>query len=230
MYPAGVTGCNKLAFNPSLKVTPDTSEANSPSGYGVDLHVPQSIAPNDLASPALDNAVVTLPQGVAINPGAADGLQACTDNGGEPPGSLGNEIGLGSDAQPTCPHASQVGTVELTTPLLPDILHGEVYLASDHSANNYAVFVVIRGDGSAGEVEGECGSEPGDGPVDGELLEQPAVPVHRFRVALLWWPPGGVGEPERVWSCDDDDGSDAVVCRPRWYRGRDAVEHVRGEL
>ncbi len=81
MYPAGVTGCNKLAFNPSLKVTPDTTEADSPSGYGVDLHVPQSIAPNDLASPALDNAVATLPQGLAINPGAADGLQACTDNG-----------------------------------------------------------------------------------------------------------------------------------------------------
>jgi len=180
MYPAGVTGCNKLAFNPSLKVTPDTTEADSPSGYGVDLHVPQSIAPNDLASPALDNAVVTLPQGVAINPGAADGLQACTDNGSEPPGSPGNEIGLGSNVQPTCPHASQVGTVELTTPLLPDILHGEVYLSSDHSANNYAVFVVIRGDGLLVKLKSTVVANPVTGQLTASFLNNPQFPFTDF--------------------------------------------------
>jgi len=180
MYPAGVTGCNRFAFNPSLKVTPDTTEADSPSGYGVDLHVPQSIAPNDLATPALDNAVVTLPRGVAINPGAADGLQACTDNGSEPPGSPGNEIGLGSEAQPACPHASQVGTVELTTPLLPDVLHGEVYLASDHSANNYAVFVVIRGDGLLVKLKSTVVANPVTGQLTASFLNNPQFPFTDF--------------------------------------------------
>jgi hypothetical protein len=180
MYPAGVTGCNKLVFNPSLSVTPDTTQADSPSGYGVDLHVPQSIAPNDLASPALDNAVVSLPQGVAINPGAADGLQACTDNGSEPPGSPGNEIGLGSDAQPTCPHASQVGTVELTTPLLPDILRGEVYLSSEHSANNYAVFVVIRGDGLLIKLKSTVVANPVTGQLTASFLNNPQFPFTDF--------------------------------------------------
>ena len=180
MYPAGVTGCNKLAFNPSVKVTPDTTQADSPSGYGVDLHVPQSIAPNDLASPALDNAVATLPQGVAINPGAADGLQACTDNGAESPGSAGNEIGLGSEAQPACPHASQVGTVELTTPLLPDILHGEVYLSSDHSNNNYAVFVVIRGDGLLVKLKASVVANPVTGQLTASFLNNPELPFSDF--------------------------------------------------
>jgi hypothetical protein len=180
MYPAGVTGCNKLAFNPSLNVTPDTTEADSPSGYGVDLHVPQSIAPNDLASPALDNAVATMPQGVAINPGAADGLQACTDNGAEPPGSAGNEIGLGSDAQPTCPHASQVGTVEVTTPLLPDVLHGEVYLSSEHSGNTYAVFVVIRGDGLLVKLKASVVANPVTGQLTASFLNNPQFPFTDF--------------------------------------------------
>jgi hypothetical protein len=180
MYPAGVTGCNKLGFNPSLKVTPDTTEADSPSGYGVDLHVPQSIAPNDFATPALDNAVATLPQGLAINPGAADGLQACTDNGAEPPGSAGNEIGLGSAAQPTCPHASQVGTVELTTPALPDVLHGEVYLSMDHSNNNYAVFVVIRGDGLLVKLKATVVANPVTGQLTTSFLNNPELPFTDF--------------------------------------------------
>jgi hypothetical protein len=180
MYPAGVTGCNKLGFNPSLTVTPDTTEADSPSGYGVDLHVPQSIAPNDLASPALDNAVATLPQGLAINPGAADGLQACTDNGSERPGGPGNEIGLGSNAQPACPHASQVGTVEVTTPVLPDILRGEVYLSTDHSNNNYAVFVVIRGDGLLVKLKSTVVANPVTGQLTASFLNNPEFPFTDF--------------------------------------------------
>jgi hypothetical protein len=180
MYPAGVTGCNKLGFNPSLKVTPDTTEADSPSGYGVDLHVPQSIAPKDFATPALKDAVATLPQGLAINPGAADGLQACTDNSAEPPGSPGNEIGLGSEAQPTCPHASQLGTVELTTPALPDVLHGEVYLSSDHSANNYAAFVVIRGDGLLVKLKATVVANPVTGQLTTSFLNNPELPFTDF--------------------------------------------------
>src|ERR1700722_8343734 len=154
MYPGGVTGCNKMRFNPSLSVVPDTTKADSPSGYSIGLHVPQSTDPNDLATPALKNAVATLPQGLAISPGAADGLQACTGELDQEPGSAGNEVGLPaleptvkfSDAEPTCPPASQVGSVELKTPLLPDVLYGQVYLSSYHSGNNYAVFIVIRGD------------------------------------------------------------------------------------
>jgi hypothetical protein len=180
MYPAGVTGCNKLSFRPSLNVAPDTTKADSPSGYGVDLHVPQSIAPNDLATPALDNAVATLPQGLAINPGAADGLQACTDNSAEPPGSPGNEIGLGSAAQPACPHASQLGTIELTTPALPDVLHGEAYLSSDHSNNNYAVFVVIRGDGLLVKLKATVVANPVTGQLTTSFLNNPELPFTDF--------------------------------------------------
>jgi hypothetical protein len=188
MYQAGITGCDKLTFKPSVKVTPDTSKANSPSGYSIGLHVPQSTAPEDLSTPALKDAVATLPQGLAISPGAADGLQACTDNPADPPGSPGNQIGLGTEAQPTCPAASQVGTVTLTTPLLPDLLQGEVYLSADHSGDTYAVFVVIRGDGLLVKLKSAVVANPVTGQLTATFLDNPEFPFSDFTLHFYGGP------------------------------------------
>lgn len=197
MYPAGVTGCDKLRFNPSLNVTPDTSKADSPSGYGIDLHVPQSTAPHDLATPALKDAVATLPQGLAISPGAADGLQACTSDGSQPPGSPGNEIGLGTDAQPACPHASQVGTVTVTTPVLPEPLQGEVYLSSEHSGDKYAVFVVIRGEGLLVKLESSVVANPVTGQITATFANNPEFPFSDFVLHFYGGPRAVFVNPQR---------------------------------
>jgi hypothetical protein len=195
MYPGGVTGCNRLTFNPSLHVTPDTSKADSPSGYAINLHVPQSIAPDDLASSALDNAVATLPQGLAISPGAADGLQACTDNSAEPAGSPGNEIGITSlepasfsDAEPTCPAASQIGSVELKTPLLPDVLYGQVYLSSFHAGDTYAAFVVIRGDGLLVKLKATVVANAVTGQLTATFANNPEFPFGDFTLHFYGGP------------------------------------------
>ena len=195
MYPAGVTGCARLRFNPSLTVTPDTAESNSPSGYSIHLHVPQSVSPNDLATPALKNAVATLPQGLAINPGAADGLQACTDDESAPPGSPSNEIGLLSEqegrfsnAEPTCPSASQVGSVELATPLLPDILLGQVYLSADHRDNTYAVFIVIRGEGLLVKLKSTVVANPVTGQLTATFPNDPELPFSDFTLHFYGGP------------------------------------------
>jgi hypothetical protein len=188
MYPAGVTGCGKMRFNPSLSVIPDTTQADSPSGYSIGLHVPQSTDPNDLATSALENAVATLPQGLAISPGAADGLQACTGELGQEPGGPANEIGLTSleptvkfsDAQPTCPPASQVGLVELKTPLLPDVLYGQAYLSSYHSDNNYAVFIVIRGDGLLVKLRSTVIANSVTGQLTATFANNPELPFSDF--------------------------------------------------
>jgi hypothetical protein len=195
MYPAGVTGCDKMRFNPSLTVTPDTTESNSPSGYSIHLHVPQSTSPDDLATPALKNAVATLPQGLAINPGAADGLQACTDDQEDPPGSPGNQIGLlsapegrFSSAEPACPTASQVGSVELTTPLLPYTLYGQVYLSADHSGDTYAVFVVIRGEGLLVKLKSTVVANPVTGQLTATFPNDPELPFSDFTLHFYGGP------------------------------------------
>ena len=96
-----MTGCERVPFDPSLTVAPDAIEADTPSGYELDLNVPQPEDPEGLASADLKQAAVTLPEGVGISLSAADGLQACAKA----------QVGLGSQAAVACPNASKIGTV-----------------------------------------------------------------------------------------------------------------------
>src|SRR4029077_160542 len=117
-----VTGCNLLHFNPTLTVQPASSSADSASGLDVELKVPQSEDPATLATPPLKKAVVTLPQGITVNPSAADGLGSCSPA----------QIDLASANEPTCPDSSKVGTVSLQSPLLPGTLTGSIFLATQN--------------------------------------------------------------------------------------------------
>jgi hypothetical protein len=149
-YPS-ITGCDLLtgsaSFSPSVEVQPETTQADTPSGYEVDLKVPQ--APNlfgALATSDLKNATVTLPAGVSVSPSAASGpnaLEGCT---AEQIDLLGTELGEGhpgGDGSPYddglthaspghCPEHSRIGEVEVRTPVLEEALRGHVYLAEPH--------------------------------------------------------------------------------------------------
>ena len=128
-------GCSRLQFAPQIKVSPDGQEASTPTGLTVDVHVPQEV--NDtgsgLALSNIKNITVTLPEGVRLNPAAADGLQACSE---EQVGFTGVEssLDLFTPTLPAgfCPNASKVATVRIKSPLLPvsEPLEGGVYLAT----------------------------------------------------------------------------------------------------
>ncbi len=132
-------GCNRLPFSPSIRVTPDGTAAATPTGLGVDVHVDQSsiLNPKGLAQSAVKDITVALPPGVAVNPAGGDGLSACSE--GEV-GFAGVEEGSGTLlftptlAEPFCPDASKIGTVDIASPLLPPTQHlkGFVYLATQN--------------------------------------------------------------------------------------------------
>jgi uncharacterized repeat protein (TIGR01451 family) len=148
--PEAVDGCNHLPFAPQIKVTPDGTAASTPTGLNVDVHVPQNTVLNaeSLAESAVREITVALPQGVAINPSGSDGLQACSEGlvgftgfAELPPGSHSSTATftekLPEPLQPGgnfCPNASKVGTVEISTPLLPpgQRVKGSVYLATQN--------------------------------------------------------------------------------------------------
>src|SRR5580704_315710 len=154
-----LVGCERLPFEPSISVTPDGSAGSSATGLDVDVHVPQEALLNatGLAQSAVKDMVITLPEGVALNPSDADGLEACPealigfqgfgelDPGSDPgvqsplfpsrlPGSAGSNEPF-SPGLNFCSNASKVGTAEIVTPLLPADQHlkGAVYLASQES-------------------------------------------------------------------------------------------------
>jgi hypothetical protein len=138
-------GCESLSFDPSLEFRPGTAAeggttmADEPTGVTLGLKVPQPIEvkkSEPTAPPALKDVEMALPKGMSVNPGGADGLQACTKAQFWPSARAEGEEAEGkSPATPTpdeqveaekrepavaakCPSASKIGTVEVFTPLL----------------------------------------------------------------------------------------------------------------
>jgi hypothetical protein len=97
-----LTGCEHLGFNPSLTVTPDKPDTSTSSGLAVKVKIPQGSAldPEDLSEGGVRNTTVVLPPGVALNPSAANGLEACSADPGalaaDQLGSPGDQIGFGA--------------------------------------------------------------------------------------------------------------------------------------
>jgi Domain of unknown function DUF11 len=177
LFPS-LTGCELLQFNPSLTVTPDTTQADEPAGTTVDLHVPQ--APQQFpatVTPEFRDTTVTLPSGLSISPSAGDGLQGCTDA----------QIDLSSALPGTCPTGSQVGTLKVTTPLLSEPLEGQVYLGTPHcdpcadadasDGNMYRIFLQFEGAGVVVKTEGKIYANTSTGQLTTTFKELPQLPV-----------------------------------------------------
>jgi hypothetical protein len=159
--PVKLTGCDELPFTPSIQVTPETTSASTSTGVNVHVHLPQDTTDNGsgLAESAVKDITVALPEGLAVNPSGANGLSACNeglvgftgfselDQAYEPgtktatftprlPGSIAAlEAGESSPLQQAvnfCPDASKIATVKIKTPLLPNMIEGAVYLASQN--------------------------------------------------------------------------------------------------
>jgi hypothetical protein len=112
-------GCEAIPFEPRIAAQPETQAADSPSGLGVQITIPQSRDPKQRATAHLKDSVVTLPAGLAVNPSAASGRAACSEA----------QIDLGGSGPAQCPDAAKVGTVAVSSPLVDHPLAGSVYLA-----------------------------------------------------------------------------------------------------
>ena len=120
-----LSGCSKLSFNPTLTVVPTNPEAFAPTGVDATLTIPQDEAPKDTATSTMKSAVVTLPQGLVINPSAGDGLEGCS----------AAQVGFETTEPSHCPDAAKLGTVEVEVPALEHTLHGAVYQRTPETEN-----------------------------------------------------------------------------------------------
>jgi hypothetical protein len=122
--PVGVTGCDKLTYAPAVESKPSTDQAETGSGFDFNVDFPNNgLTEHDaLAESNTAKAVVTLPEGITINPSVGEGLGFCR------PDQYKKESTFSVDGE-GCPADSKLGTLHLTTPLVDEAIDGFVYLA-----------------------------------------------------------------------------------------------------
>jgi hypothetical protein len=213
---APLEGCEKLDFSPTIDVTADGSRGSTPTGLTVGLHVPQESTENPagLGEADVKDTTVTLPAGVALSPGASDGLQACSieqagytgmkelDPSSEP-GVLTPQFNekvynpaTGLDEATACPDASKIATVRIKTPLLEHELTGEVYLAApqnftglqENPFSSLVAMYLVAEEPAAGvlvKITGKVIPNPVTGQLTATFDNTPALPFTDFKLEFF---------------------------------------------
>jgi len=193
-----VTGCNALQFTPELGAQPTTTVADSPSGLDFELKLPQTEDASVPATPALKTATVMLPEGMTVDPSAGQGLEACSE---AQIGWLGGTPKNFSPAAPQCPEASKIGSLELTTPLIPGKLTGAMYIARQNE-NPYgsvlAAYVVVDDPvtGVLIKLAGRFMPNPTTGRITAVFEENPQLPFSDLKLHFFGGPRAELTTPE----------------------------------
>lgn len=183
--------CGSIPFAPTTAVAPGTTQTDSPAATEVQVAVPfevpstgeKALPLTKQASSQLRTARLTLPQGMGINPSAANGLATCTNT----------QLAKGTRSLAnSCPPASKIGTVAIDTPPLPDgTLKGDVYVGQQlsrdpASGDEYRIFVEAKSDenkyGVIARLIGNVSANPQTGQLTTTFAENPQVPFSSFRL------------------------------------------------
>ncbi len=184
-----LTGCENVPFAAQISFTPTSKRADSPTGMDVELTLPTTGLedPKGIAEAHLEGTTVTLPEGMAVNPAAANGLGACTM------AELGiSAAGVPNDDPVSCPESSKLGSVEANTPILEDTLGGTVYLAKQGSnpfGSLLALYLVIDSpeNGILIKLAGKVSPDPNTGRLTVSFENNPQAPLSSVRLHF----PGG---------------------------------------
>jgi hypothetical protein len=116
-----------------------------------------------------------LPEGLSINPDAADGQSACTDA----------QAAFGTDRPGNCPDNAKIGTAELHTPALPGPLTGSLYIGEPKPGDQYRVFLVLDGFGIHSKLFVSVHPDPSTGQLTMSMTDLPQVPFESFDIHLF---------------------------------------------
>jgi hypothetical protein len=162
-----------------------------------------------LATSQLDRAVVTLPDGVSVNPSGAAGLEACGDaeigvtNAATNPMLFDDEDPFDGEGR-DCPAGSKIGDAQVHTPLLDEPLTGEVVLGTPKSIDPASgqmlrLFVVVRSRarGLIAKIAGSAVADPSTGKLTATFDKSPRVPFEVMRLDLKGGARGLLAMPQR---------------------------------
>lgn len=191
--PLGVTRCDRVPFEPGMRATTTTDNAETATGLDFELTLPEGgiLNPEGLAQSDLKKTVVKLPEGITANPSSAEGLGVCT------PSDYANEK---TETPPGagCPNASKIGTVQIESPLLSasEKVEGSLFLAqpddpttTQHGAENpfdsfLAIYIVARVPerGVMVKMAGKVEPDPKTGQLTTTFDDLPQLPFSNFKL------------------------------------------------
>jgi hypothetical protein len=206
--PVSLEGCGELKFEPEIEAQPTTNVADSPSGLEFDLHQPQETSYEGRTTADAKDVTISFPPGMTVNPSQAAGLEACSE------GQIGFEKEAEgrldfSKAPQSCPDASKLGSLEVTSPLLaqrnalhevetdpetgepiPEALKGTLYLAAPfHNpfGSLVAVYLAIEDpkNGIVAKLGGEGKLDPRTGQITTTFTQNPQLPLEDFHAKLF---------------------------------------------
>ena len=174
--PVGVEGCGNVPFKPTAEVKPETTSSDQPDGATTVVKVPQKVGSDEINTADINDAKVTLPEGLTLDPSAAQGLGACTEA----------EFPIHSTAKVGCPEDSEIGTVRIETDLPPKSLSGKVFLASPSGAKiTKPPFTDAESSiGVAVRLEGTATPNPSTGRLTVEFDKNPQLPFSELSLTL----------------------------------------------
>src|SRR6478752_8131648 len=182
-----ITGCGKLNFFPNFTLTPTNPEASAPTGVEADLTIPQDETPKGLATSTLKGAVVSLPEGMTINPAAGDGLAACS----------AQEVHFEENVPAQCPEAAKIGSAKIYVPALERVIEGAVYQRTPEPGHLFRFWRVSDELGVHLKLPAEINTNPLSGQVTtlflgiASLGGNPQVPVREIKLKVA----GGARAP-----------------------------------
>ena len=176
--PVTLSGCESVPFAPQLGAGTSAGSADSPSGLGVQLKLPNQglFNPKEgaVTETEPETMEVTLPQGITANPAAVNGQGVCTSHQYE---------------HTECPESAKIGTLAAQTPLLEEAVEGSVYLAAPHDnpfGSLLALYIIAAAPqrGVLVKQAGRIEADPQTGQLRTTIDGLPPLPYSGFEVRL----------------------------------------------
>jgi hypothetical protein len=180
--PAPMSGCDGVPFQPKVSAQPTSKNSTSPSGLDFELKLPNQgwLSPGGSAETEPKKTVVTLPQGVSVNPSLAEGIGVCT------PAQYKAEQ-IDTPAGAGCPESSKLGSVVAKSPLIEEPAEGSVYLAAPYDnpfGTLTALYLVVRAPerGIIIKQAGKVELDPSTGQIKTTFDNLPPLPYSSFKL------------------------------------------------
>ncbi|HEX5712844.1 MAG TPA: hypothetical protein VFX85_05975 [Solirubrobacterales bacterium] len=190
----GASGCELVPFKPTIGVSTKGGNVDSPEPTTVEVGIPFNPA-EPIANSYLKTAKVTLPEGMGINPSAANGLETCSNA----------QFAKGTNNPITCPAASVIGSVEVDTPSLPVSLDGTVYAAEPlkngpgaaATGEQFRIFIWAKSEryGVNVRLVGNVTPNAETGQLTAVVDENPQATFSKFRLNMNGGPKGILTSP-----------------------------------